>query len=72
MKSSTEDMLLVLATHEVLLNLHPMMFLLQTDAVAMTTGTIGVEGMERISLEQLGVCCTAKSYYKMSSFKLLL
>lgn len=65
-------MLLVLATHEVLLNLHPMMFLLQMDAVAMTTGTIGVEGLKRISPEQLGVRCTANSYYKMSSFTLLL
>lgn len=56
MKSNAEDMQLVLTTDEVLLNLHPMMFLLRTDAVAMTTVTIGVERKERISPEQLSVC----------------
>lgn len=56
MKSNAEDMQLVLTTDEVLLNLHPMMFLLRTDAVAMTTVTIGVERKKRISPEQLSVC----------------
>lgn len=56
MKSNAEDMQLLLTTDEVLLNLHPMMFLLRTDAVAMTTVTIGVERKKRISPGQLSVC----------------
>lgn len=49
MKSNSQDRPLLLATDKVLLNLHPMMFLLRTDAVAMTTMTIGVEGKKRNS-----------------------
>lgn len=44
MKSKAEDTpLLLLATDEVLLHLHPIMLLLWTDAVAMTTETISVK-----------------------------
>lgn len=52
MKSKTEDMLFLLGTDEVLLRLHPIMFLLQTDAVATTTATVSA---------QLSVCYRANS-----------
>lgn len=44
MKSKAEETpLLLLATDEALLHLHPIMFLLWTDAVAMTTVTVSVK-----------------------------
>lgn len=46
-KSNTEDLLLLLATDQFLFNLHPMMFLVRTEAVAMTTVTISVEGKKK-------------------------
>lgn len=70
MKSKAEDTpLLLLATDEVLLHLHPIMLLLRTDAVAMTTETISVKKRKKKTLvEQLAVCNRANSCCQRSCF----
>lgn len=68
MKSNAEDAPLLLATDEVLVNLHPMMCLPCADAVAMTTVTIGEKRKKRFPQKQLAFCNGVNSCFMRSCF----